>query len=129
MIFKTCSICGCKFGIAVTGMICSHLIIPDSGGSARGTGLRSSTTSTTTTTTTISPAWRGEIKEYVVKEKRAHIPPPAGFKAAVGAPLPPTVELYSFPPSAPYAKYRYSVIGDETVLVDPTDRKVVEVIR
>ena len=88
-----------------------------------------STTSTTTTTTTISPAWRGEIKEYVVKEKRAHIPPPAGFKAAVGAPLPPTVELYSFPPSAPYAKYRYSVIGDETVLVDPTDRKVVDVIR
>ena len=88
-----------------------------------------STTSTTTTTTTISPAWRGEIKEYVVKEKRAHIPPPPGFNVAVGAPVPPTVELYSFPPSAPYAKYRYSVIGDETVLVDPADRKVVEVIR
>jgi len=88
-----------------------------------------STTSTTTTTTTISPAWRGEIKEYVVKEKRAHVPPPPGFKVTVGAPLPPTVELYSFPPAAPYAKYRYSVIGDETVLVDPADRKVVEVIR
>ena len=47
----------------------------------------------------------------------------------VGAPLPPAVELYSFPAAAPYAKYRYSVIGDETVVVDPTDRKVVEVIR
>jgi len=88
-----------------------------------------STTSTTTTTTTISPAWRGEIKEYVVKEKRAPVPPPPGYSVTVGAPLPPTAELYSFPATAPYAKYRYSVIGNETVLVDPADRKVVEVIR
>ena len=89
-----------------------------------------STTSTTTTTTTkFEPAWRSEIKEYVTKEKVTHIPPPPGYTVAVGAPLPPTVELRSFPSSAPYAKYRYSVIGDETVVVDPTDRKVVEVIR
>jgi len=88
-----------------------------------------STTSTTTTTTTISPAWRGEIKEYVVKEKRAPVPPPPGYSVTIGAPLPPTAELYSFPATAPYAKYRYSVIGNETVLVDPADRKVVEVIR
>jgi hypothetical protein len=88
-----------------------------------------STSSTTTTTTTISPAWRGEIKEYVVKEKRATVAPPAGYSVTVGAPLPPAVELYSFPTTAPYAKYRYSVIGGETVLVDPADRKVVEVIR
>ncbi|MBV8492473.1 MAG: DUF1236 domain-containing protein [Alphaproteobacteria bacterium] len=87
------------------------------------------TSSTTTTTTTVSPAWNSEIKEYVVKEKRAHVPPPAGWTASVGAPVPPSVELYSFPTTAPYAKYRYSVIGDETVLVDPSDRKVVEVIR
>src|ERR1700704_1633036 len=88
-----------------------------------------STTSTATTTTTFQPAWRSEIKEYVTKEKVTRVPPPAGYTAAVGAPLPPTVELRSFPSSAPYAKYRYSVIGDETVVVDPTDRKVVEVIR
>jgi hypothetical protein len=84
---------------------------------------------TTTTTTTFQPAWRGEIKEYVTKEKVTHVPPPAGYTAAVGTPLPPTVELRSFPATAPYAKYRYSVIGDETVVVDPTDRKVIEVIR
>ena len=88
-----------------------------------------STTSTTTTTTTFQPAWRSEIKEYVTKEKVTHVPPPPGYTVAVGAPLPPTVELRSFPTSAPYAKYRYSVIGDETVVVDPADRKVVEVIR
>ena len=89
----------------------------------------SGSTTSTTTTTTFQPAWRSEIKEYVTKEKVTHVPPPPGFTAAVGAPLPPTVELRSFPPSAPYAKYHYSVIGDQTVVVDPTDRKVVEVIR
>ena len=64
-----------------------------------------STTSTTTTTTTFQPAWRSEIKEYVTKEKVTRVPPPAGYTATVGAPLPPTVELRSFPSSAPYAKY------------------------
>lgn len=88
-----------------------------------------STTSTTTTTTTFSPAWTSEIKEYVTKEKVTRVPPPAGWNVAVGAPVPPTVELRSFPAAAPYAKYRYSVIGDQTVVVDPADRKVIEVIR
>jgi hypothetical protein len=89
----------------------------------------SGSTTTTTTTTSFQPAWRSEIKEYVTKEKVTHVPPPAGYTVAVGAPVPPTVELRSFPTSAPYAKYRYSVIGDQTVVVDPADRKVVEVIR
>src|SRR5947209_1284610 len=87
------------------------------------------TSSTTTTITTFQPAWTSEIKEYVTKEKLTQVAPPAGYTATVGAPLPPTVELRSFPSSAPYAKYRYSVIGDQTVVVDPADRKVVELIR
>ena len=86
-------------------------------------------TTTTTTTTKFEPAWRSEIQEYVVKEKRTAVPPPSGYTVSVGTPLPPAVELHSFPTSAPYAKYRYSVIGNETVVVDPTDRRVVEVIR
>lgn len=90
---------------------------------------QSTTTTTTTTTTKIEPAWRTEMKEYVTKEHRTAVAPPAGFSVSVGAPLPPSVELYSFPTSAPYAKYRYSVIGNETVVVDPADRHIVEVIR
>ena len=39
---------------------------------------QTSGSTTTTTTTTFQPAWRSEIKEYVVKEKKTHIPPPAG---------------------------------------------------
>lgn len=93
------------------------------------TGSTTATTTTTTTTTKFEPAWRTEMKEYVVEEKRVAVPPPAGFNVSVGAPLPPAVELYSFPTTAPYAKYRYSVIGNETVVVDPADRRIVEVIR
>lgn len=90
---------------------------------------QTTTTTTTKTTTTFEPAWRNEIKEYVIKEHRAPVPPPRDFTVSVGAPLPPPVELYPFPATVPYAKYRYSVIGNETVVVDPTDRKIVEVIR
>jgi len=92
-------------------------------------GTSTVTTKTETTTTTIEPAWRSEMKEYVVKEHRRPVAPPPGFTASVGVPLPPSVELYPFPATAPYAKYHYGVIGNETVVVNPTDRKVVEVIR
>ena len=92
-------------------------------------GTSTVTRETTTTSTTIEPAWRGEMKEYVVKEHHRAVPPPAGFSLSVGAPLPPSVELYPFPATAPYHRYQYSVIGDQTVVVDPTDRRVIEVIR
>jgi hypothetical protein len=98
------------------------------GGAFAQTG-SSSTVTRTETTTTIEPAWRTEMKEYVVKEHRRAVPPPAGFTASVGVPLPPAVELYPFPSSAPYAKYRYGVVGNETVVVDPSDRRIIEVIR
>src|SRR6267154_708069 len=87
------------------------------------TGSTTQTTTTTTKeTTSIEPAWRSEMKEYVVKEHRAPVAPPAGYSVSVGAPLPPAVELYPFPTTAPYGRYRYSVIGKDTVVVDPTDR-------
>jgi hypothetical protein len=93
------------------------------------TAVAQTTTTVTTKTETIQPAWRTEMREYIVKEHPAHVAPPPGFSVSVGAPLPPSVELYSFPTTAPYSKYRYTVIGDEPVVVDPTDRKIVEVIR
>lgn len=87
------------------------------------------TVTTTTTTEAIQPAWRTEMHEYVVKEHRAPVAPPPGYTVSVGTPLPPAVEVYPFPATAPYGKYRYSVIGNETVVVDPSDRRVIEVIR
>lgn len=99
------------------------------GGAFAQTGTSTVTKETTTTTTSIEPAWRGEMKEYIVKEHRHGVVPPAGFTASVGAPLPPSVELYPFPATAPYARYRYGMIGDQSVIVDPSDRRIVEVIR
>jgi len=43
-------------------------------------------TTTTTTTTKFEPAWRSEIQEYVVKEKRTAVPPPSGYTVSVGTP-------------------------------------------
>jgi len=106
-------------------LLAAALLIGFAGSAFAQTG----SSTVTTTTTRIEPAWRTEMKEYVVKEHRPAVPPPAGFTASVGAPLPPAVELYSFPAAAPYAKYRYTVLGNETVVVDPTDRAIVEVIR
>jgi hypothetical protein len=111
-------------------LLTAALLTGFAGAAFAQTGSTTSTTTTTTKeTTSIEPAWRNEMKEYVVKEHRAPMAPPAGYSVSVGAPLPPSAELYPFPSTAPYGKYRYSVIGKETVVVDPTDRKVIEVIR
>jgi hypothetical protein len=48
---------------------------------------------------------------------------------AVGSELPPGgVEYYEFPPDVGVREYRYAVINDHTVLVDPRTRRIVEVI-
>jgi hypothetical protein len=87
---------------------------------------------TTVTTTTISPPEQTQIKEYIVKEHRASVPMPPGFTVSTGAVLPPNVELYSFPSGPQWTwgdQYRYTVIGDQTVLVDPANRHIIDVIR
>jgi hypothetical protein len=87
------------------------------------------TTTTVTKTTTITPAEEPQIKEYVVKEHVPSIPPPPGVEVREGAVMPPTVVLHPFPEDAAWHRYRYAVIGGETVLVDPASRHVVAVIR
>jgi hypothetical protein len=84
-------------------------------------------TTTTTTTTTISPAQETAIKTYITKERRASVTAPSGFTVSTGAVLPETVEVHSFPSDVGVTGYRYSVIGNKTVLVG-SDRKIVRVI-
>ncbi|MHB2169324.1 DUF1236 domain-containing protein [Alsobacter sp. R-9] len=92
--------------------------------------------STTTTTTkqettgaiTIAPEQRTKIKEYVVKEKHASVPAPAGFTVSAGATVPSSVELYAFGPDVGVTQYRYTVIGGRTVLVEPGTRRIVQII-
>lgn len=67
-----------------------------------------------------------------VTRERVRTPPPADFRIGVGVEVPAAVELYEVPSSievAPARRYRYTVMDEQVVLVDPGTRKVVRVIR
>ncbi len=97
-------------------------------------------TSTTVTTTTggatattgavtIQPEVRTKVREYVTTNRSASVAVPSGFTVSTGAVLPESVELQTFPATVGVTQYRYAVVGDQTVLVDPGTRRIVEVIR
>ena len=81
-----------------------------------------------TATVDISPQQRTEIKQYVVKEKVK--PVTLKERVTVGATLPADVELAPVPqtwgPSV--SKYRYVYSDNHVILVEPSSRKVVQVI-
>ena len=76
---------------------------------------------------------RAEIYQAVGKNK-PRTPPPPDIPTTVGAQIPPVTELYALPESVtaevPAAKfYRYTVAQNQVIIVDPTNLKVVDVIR
>jgi hypothetical protein len=81
-----------------------------------------------TTTIEIAPEQRTRIKEYVVKEKVK--PVTVKERVSVGATLPADVELVAVPetwgPSV--SKYRYVYSDNHVVLVEPSSRRVVQII-
>jgi hypothetical protein len=76
----------------------------------------------------ISPEQRTRIKEYVVKEKVR--PVTIKERVTVGATLPADVNLAAVPqdwgPSV--SRYRYVYSGNRIVLVEPSSRKVIQII-
>ena len=80
----------------------------------------------------LSEAQRAAIATAVRDTK---IPPPFNrFSMAIGAQVPPSIELYALPISAlsqaPEARdLRYTMVQDQVVLVDPMNMRVVDVIR
>jgi Protein of unknown function (DUF1236) len=46
-------------------------------------------------------------------------------RVMVGEPLPPTVELRTVPR---YTEYRYAVVNDQRVIVDPRTRRVIRIV-
>ena len=66
-----------------------------------------------------------------ITRERVRTAPPAALDVNVGAVLPAEVEIYEVPTTvevAPVRRYRYTVVNDRVVLVDPGTRKVVRVI-
>jgi len=81
----------------------------------------------------LSAQQRTAIYQTVIKDK-VRTPPPPGTPTNVGAQIPATTELYALPESvtkeSPSAKfYRYTIVDNRVVIVDPTNLKVVEVIQ
>ncbi|AZO47914.1 MAG: DUF1236 domain-containing protein [Mesorhizobium sp.] len=74
-------------------------------------------------TVVIAPEQETVIREYVKKQPLASVKLP-GVELNVGTALPDTVELYEVPD----VKYRYTVIDNRTVVVDPDTRTVIKII-
>ncbi|MBD9650182.1 DUF1236 domain-containing protein [Ensifer sp. ENS09] len=77
-------------------------------------------------TVVVTPEQETVVREYVKKKPIASINLP-GVELNVGSALPDTVELHTI--DAPDVQYRYVVIDNRTVLVDPGTRKVVRVLQ
>lgn len=71
----------------------------------------------------IAPEQETVIKEYVHKQPLASVKLP-GVQLSIGSTLPDTVELHE----VPNVKYRYVVVDNRTVIVDPGTRKIIKVI-
>ncbi|WP_181169287.1 DUF1236 domain-containing protein [Mesorhizobium sp. B2-2-2] len=72
----------------------------------------------------IQPEQETVIKEYVKKQPLASVQLP-GVELNIGSTVPDTVELHEVPD----VKYRYVVVDNRTVLVDPETRKIVQVLQ
>jgi hypothetical protein len=71
----------------------------------------------------IAPEQETVVREYVKKQPLASVKIP-GVELNVGTALPDTVELHE----VPNVQYRYVVVDGQTVLVDPSTRKIVKII-
>jgi hypothetical protein len=79
----------------------------------------------------LSPTQRTAIYDQVSKDKSKVAP--KDFSPVIGADVPPMIELYMLPDEAvagvPAAKlYKYTMVENKVVLVDPTKMRVVDVI-
>lgn len=93
-----------------------------------------SSTATTSTELQLSAQQRAEIYNTVTKQKVSRTPPPPNLHVTVGGDLPASMELYDLPPDVaadiPATKlYKYTLVQNQVVIVDPTKMKVVDIIR
>lgn len=78
--------------------------------------------------TALSPEETTRVHSYVVAQRRPTMR--VAEEVVVGQPLPPRVRLYPVPARVGLATpYSYTIVNDQTVLVDPQTRTVVQVIQ
>ncbi|TIN19208.1 MAG: DUF1236 domain-containing protein [Mesorhizobium sp.] len=71
----------------------------------------------------VQPQQETVVREYIKREPLASVNL-LGVELKLGSSVPDTVELREVPD----VKYRVAVINDQTVLVDPDTREIVEVL-
>ena len=74
----------------------------------------------------LTPEQSTRVRTYVVQERRPSVR--VTERVVVGEDLPSNVELYSFPSEYGVTQYRYTVVNERPVLVDPRSRRVVQII-
>ncbi|MEO5323287.1 DUF1236 domain-containing protein [Mesorhizobium sp. CC13] len=79
-------------------------------------------------TLVLEPAQQTIVREYVIAHPVQPVVPPAGFQVVVGEVLPDVVEITPLDAPDLGASYSYVVIGQQTVLVEPGTRKIVQII-
>lgn len=76
---------------------------------------------------TLSGPDQTRVREYVVRERRPSVR--VDEDVVVGGELPGTVHYYEVPADVGVkTTYRYTVVNNHTVLVDPRTRRIVQVI-
>jgi|SwirhisoilCB2_FD_contig_31_18666031_length_369_multi_2_in_0_out_0_1 hypothetical protein len=78
-------------------------------------------------TIVLTPEDSTVVHEYVTTQKTTAIEAPSGFAASVGGTVPDTIELHTIESPKIKHKYRYAVVGKQTVVVEPQTRKIIEV--
>ncbi|WP_274425150.1 DUF1236 domain-containing protein [Chelativorans sp. YIM 93263] len=76
----------------------------------------------------IQPEQETVIRDYVTTQQVAPSEVPADVTIEVGTTLPDTVELHPLEAPELDVQYRYVVVEDRTVLVDPDTREIVYII-
>ena len=77
---------------------------------------------------TITPEQRTAIRRHVLQENRPTAAAPDGFVASVGAVVPAGIRLFWMPPEAGVNRYRFTVVGGRTLVIDPEGRRIIEPI-
>ncbi|MCX8572045.1 MULTISPECIES: DUF1236 domain-containing protein [Hyphomicrobiales] len=80
-------------------------------------------------TLVLEPAQQTIVREYVIAHPVQPVQPPPDFQIAVGAVIPDVVEITPLDAPDLGASYSYVVIDNQTVLVDPGTRKIVQIIQ
>lgn len=76
----------------------------------------------------LAPQQQVAVRQYVVRQNVPSVR--VQEQVVVGQALPATVELRTLPADVGVqTQYRYSVVNDQTVLVDPQTRQVVQIIQ